>query len=389
MSTKKTIFSQIMSLVSRYEFQKCVDRYKGDWHAKTFTCFDQFKVMSFAQFTDRSGLRDIEMTLEFCGKGLYHAGLSSVHKSTLAEANERRNWMIYRDFSQVLIKEAKELYRNDYFRLGLKEMVYALDSTTIRLCLELSPWAEFHHGEGAVKMHTLIDLRGNIPSYIIMTNGLVHDSKVMPMIPVEAYAFYLMDKGYVFFKQLYECFHLRHAYFVTRAKENMVYDIVEEYEVDKAAGLISDQLIRLTGKNPSVEYPEPLRMVVYEDYATGNVYRFLTNNLYVDTLTVAELYRERWMVELFFKWVKQHLHIKKFYGTSENAVYLQLWIAVCDYLLLIIAKKKFCLPQTLHTISNSIGPLLFKQDDIHFIFNNVKEINNECPKPQYVEGNLF
>ena len=320
MSTKKTIFSQIMSLVSRYEFQKCVDRYKGDWHAKTFTCFDQFKVMSFAQFTDRSGLRDIEMTLEFCGKGLYHAGLSSVHKSTLAEANERRNWMIYRDFSQVLIKEAKELYRNDYFRLGLKEMVYALDSTTIRLCLELSPWAEFHHGEGAVKMHTLIDLRGNIPSYIIMTNGLVHDSKVMPMIPVEAYAFYLMDKGYVFFKQLYECFHLRHAYFVTRAKENMVYDIVEEYEVDKAAGLISDQLIRLTGKNPSVEYPEPLRMVVYEDYATGNVYRFLTNNLDVDTLTVAELYRERWMVELFFKWVKQHLHIKKFYGTSEDEV---------------------------------------------------------------------
>ena len=238
-------------------------------------------------------------------------------------------------------------------------------------------------------MHTLIDLRGNIPSYIIMTNGLVHDSKVMPMIPVEAYAFYLMDKGYVFFKQLYECFHLRHAYFVTRAKENMVYDIVEEYEVDKAAGLISDQLIRLTGKNPSVEYPEPLRMVVYEDYATGNVYRFLTNNLDVDTLTVAELYRERWMVELFFKWVKQHLHIKKFYGTSENAVYLQLWIAVCDYLLLIIAKKEFCLPQTLHTISNSIGPLQFKQDDIHFIFNKVKEINNECLKPQYVEGNLF
>ena len=198
-----------------------------------------------------------------------------------------------------------------------------------------------------------------------------------------------MDKGYVFFKQLYEYFHLRHACFVTRAKENMVYDIVEEYEVDKAAGLISDQPIRLTGKNPSVEYPEPLRMVVYEDYATGNVYRFLINNLDVDTLTVAKLYRERWKVELFFKWVKQHLHIKKFYGTSENAVYLQLWIAVCDYLLLIIAKKEFCLPQTLHTISNSIGPLQFKQDDIHFIFNKVKEINNECPKPQYVEGNLF
>ena len=376
MSTKKTIFSQIMSLVSRYEFQKCVDRYKGDWRTRSFTCFDQFKVMSFAQFTDRSGLRDIEMTLEFCGKDLYHAGLSPVPKSTLAESNEKRSWKIYRDFAQVLIKEAKELYHDDYFRLGLKEMVYALDSTTIRLSLELSPWAEFHHGEGAVKMHTLVDLRGNIPSYIIMTNGLVHDSKVMPMIPVEAFSFYLMDKGYVFFKQLYECFHLKGAFFVTRAKDNMVYDVVEEREVDKSAGLICDQIIRLTGKNPSIEYPESLRMVIYEDYLTGNVYRFLTNNLTIESLTVTELYRERWMVELFFKWVKQHLHIKKFYGTTENAVYLQLWIAVCDYLLLIIAKKKFCLSQSLHTISNAIGPILFKQSDIHSIFNVTKEVGN-------------
>ena len=390
MSTKKTIFSQIMSLVSRYEFQKCVDRYKGDWHAKSFTCFDQFKVMSFAQFTDRSGLRDIEMTLGFCEKDLYHAGLHTVPKSTLAEANEKRNWMIYRDFANVLIKEAKLLYKNDYFRLGLTEMVYALDSTTIRLRLELSPWAEFHHGEGAVKMHTLIDLRGSIPTFIIMTNGKVHDSKVMPMIPVEAHSFYLMDKGYVYFKQLYKCFHLKDAYFVTRAKNNMVFEIVEEYEVDKQAGLISDQLIRLTGQKTSVEYPVPLRMVVYEDFATDNVYRFLTNNTSVDALTVAELYRERWTVELFFKWVKQHLHIKKFYGTSENAVYLQLWIAVCDYLLLIIAKKRFALPQTLHTIANSIGPLLFKQCDIQSIFNANKKINNKkSPKPQYVEGYLF
>lgn len=300
MRTKKTIFSQIMSLVSRYEFQKCVDRYKGDWHAKTLTCLDQFKIMSFAQFTDRSSLRDIEMTLEFCGKGLYHAGLRTVPKSTLAEANEKRNWMIYRDFAKVLIKWAKELYRDDYFRLGLNEMVYALDSTSIRICLGLSPWAESHHGEGCVKMHTLIDLRGSIPSYIVMTNGLVHDSKVMPMIPVEEQAFYLMDKGYIFFKQLYECFHLKHAYIVTRAKDNMLYNIIEEYEVDKSTGLISDQLIRLTGLKPSVQYPEPLRMVVYEDYATNNVYRFLTNNLTIDSLTVAELYRERWSVELFF-----------------------------------------------------------------------------------------
>lgn len=252
-----------MSLVSRYEFQKCVDRYKGDWRIRSFTCFDQFKVMSFAQFTDRSGLRDIEMTLEFCGKDLYHAGLCSVPKSTLAGANEKRNWMIYRDFAQTLIKEAKSLYRDDYFRLGLK------------------------------------------------------------------------------------------------------------------------------GKNPSVEYSEPLRMVVYEDYSTDNVYRFITNNLDIDSLTVAELYRERWMVELFFKWVKQHLHIKKFYGTSENAVYLQLWIAVCDYLLLIIAKKKFCLPQSLHTISNAIGPLLFKQSDIHSIFNVTKEINNNRSDNQPIQLSLW
>lgn len=378
-----------MSLVSRYDFQKCVDRYKGDWHAKTLTCIDQFKIMSFAQFTDRSSLRDIEMTLEFCGKGLYHAGLRTVPKSTLAEANEKRNWMIYRDFAQILIKWAKELYRDDYFRLGLNEMVYALDSTSIRICLELSPWAEFHHGEGCVKMHTLIDLRGSIPSYIVMTNGLVHDSKVMPMIPVEEQAFYLMDKGYIFFKQLYECLHLKHAYFVTRAKDNMLYNVIEEYEVDKSTGLISDQLIRLTGLKPSVQYPEPIRMVVYEDYTTGNVYRFLTNNLTIDSLTVAELYRERWSVELFFRWIKQHIHIKKFYGTTENAVYLQLWIAVCDYLLLIIAKKHFNIPQSLHTISKSIGPLLFKQDDIHSIFKVTKELSINSPKSQYIEGYLF
>ena len=201
------------------------------------------------------------------------------------------------------------------------------------------------------------------------------------MIPVEASAFYLMDKGNVFFRQLYECFHLKGAYFVTRAKDNMVYEVVKECEVDKSAGLISDQIIRLTEKNPSVEYPETLRMVVYGDYATDNVYRFLTNSVDVDSLTIAELYRERWMIELFFKWVKQHLHIKKFYGTTENAVYLQLWIAVCDYLLLIIAKKKFCLLQSLHTISNAIGPLLFKQSDIHSIFNVTKEINdNNSPR---------
>ena len=298
MNKGKTIFAQIMSLINEYEFKKCVGRYKGDRHAIKFNCRDQFMVMSFAQFTDRAGLRDIETTLNLCGD-LYRSGIKVMPRSTLAEANEKKDF-------------------------GLEEMIYAFDSSTIELCLKLCPWAEFHHGKGAFKMHTLLDLRGSIPTFVMLTPGKVNDAKVMDKIPVEAGTFYLMDKGYVAFEKLYKYFQQKGAYFVTRAKDNMS----------------SDETIRLTGYYSTRKFPDTLRLVVYEDFESGKVYRFLTNNFVIeDPLTIAELYRERWQIELFFKWIKQHLHIKTFYGTSQNAVYTQIWIAVCDYLLLIISRQ--------------------------------------------------
>lgn len=359
-----------MSLVNEYEFKKCVDRYKGDRHAIKFNCRDQFMVMSFAQVTDRSGLRDIETTLNLCTSDLYRSGLKAIPKSTLAEANEKKDWRIYQDFAQTLIHQAKELYKGQKLRFDFDEMVYAFDSSTIELCLKLCPWATFHHGKGAFKMHTLIDLKSSIPTFVHLTHGLVHDSVVMDKVPVEPNAYYLMDKGYVKFDALYKHFHLNHAFFVTRAKDNMVYEVTETREIDNNAGLISDESIKLTKPLTVKKYPDTLRLVVYEDFSTGNVYRFLTNNFTLDALTIAELYRERWQIELFFKWIKQHLHIKTFYGTTKNAVFTQIWIAICDYLLLIIAKKHYMLEPSLHSISNSIGQVIFKRTDIRDLFNN-------------------
>ena len=373
-----------MCLVDEYEFKKCVNRYKGDRHAIKYSCRDQFRIMSFAQFTDRTSLRDIETTLALCSSDLYHCGLKVMPKSTLAEANEKKDYRIYEDFAQVLIREAKSLYADDYFRLGLDNMVYAFDSSTIELCLKLCPWARFHHDKGAMKMHMLIDLRGSIPSFVHLTDGRVHDSKVMVKMPVEANSFYLIDKGYVDFKNLYELIQKRNAYFVTRAKHNAKYEVIEERPVDGQAGLIADKTIRLTGMLTAKKYPDALRLVEYEDFATGNVYEFLANNFGIEAITVAELYRERWQVELFFKWIKQHLHIKSFYGTTQNAVYTQIWIAVCDYLLLVIAKKKYAIDKSLHAIAASIGTVLFKKEDIHDVYS--KSINSinipEDPSPQ-------
>ena len=358
-----------MSLINVYEFKKCVNRYKGDRHAVKFTCRDQFMVMSFAQFTDRSGLRDIETTLNLCSTDLYRSGIKVMPKSTLAEANEKKDWRIYRDFAQVLIRQAKEAYKGQKLRLDLDEMVYAFDSSTIELCLKLCPWAKFHHEKGAVKMHTLMDLRGSIPTFVHLTEGAVHDFRIMDKIPVEANSYYLMDRGYVKFDSLYQHFHLNNAFFVKRAKENMLYEVIDSREVDQSAGLFSDETIKLTGPLTSKKYPDALRLVVYEDFNTNTVYRFLTNNFKLEALNIAELYRERWQIELFFKWIKQHLHIKTFYGTTQNAVYTQKWIAICDYLLLIIAKKHYMLNPSLHSISNSIGQVLFKRGDIKDIFN--------------------
>lgn len=376
MNPGKTIFAQVMGLVNEYEFSKCVDRYNGDWHAIKYTCRDQFRVMSFAQFTDRHGLRDIETTLDLCHTDLYHSGLKAIPRSTLAEANEKKDWRIYRDFAQTLICEARQLYASDHFRLELDEMVYAFDSSTINVCLSLCPWAEFRDDKGAFKMHTLMDLRGSIPTFIDLTEGKVHDSRELDKLPIEALAFYLMDKGYLAFEKLYQLFQKNHAYFVTRAKDNMVYEILEDREVDASAGLISDQTIRLAGVLTSKKYPDSLRLVIYEDFATGNVYRFLTNNFAIEAITVAELYRERWQIELFFKWIKQHLHIKTFYGTSRNAVFSQIWIAVCDYLLLAIAKKRFNIDKSLHTIASSIGTVLFKRANIHDIYEKQTDFIN-------------
>ena len=376
MNKGKTIFAQVMSLINTYEFKKCVNRYKGDRHAIKFTCRDQFMVMSFAQFTDRSGLRDIETTLNLCSPDLYRSGIKVMPKSTLAEANEKKDWRIYQDFAQVLIRQAKEAYKGQKLRLDLDEMVYAFDSSTIELCLKLCPWAKFHHERGAIKMHTLMDLRGSIPTFVHLTEGAVHDSKIMDKIPVEANSYYLMDKGYVKFDSLFRHFHLNYAFFVTRAKENMLYEILDSREVDQSAGLLSDETIKLTGPLTSRKYPDSLRLVVYEDFSTNTVYRFLTNNFKLEALTIAELYRERWQIELFFKWIKQHLHIKTFYGTTKNAVFTQIWIAICDYLLLIIAKKHYMLKPSLHSISNSIGQVLFKRGDIKDIFNQTDLTTN-------------
>jgi IS4 transposase len=296
-------------------------------------------------------------------------------KSTLAEINEKKNWRIYQDFAQVLISQAKQLYAKDYFRLDLDSMIYAFDSSTIEVCLQLCPWVHFHHNKGALKMHTLLDLKGAIPTFVYLTDGKVHDSQIMDDIPIEAGAYYLMDKGYVDFDRLYKLFQQQNAFFVTRAKDNMVYEVKEEREVDTQTGLISDQSISLTGYYSSKNYPDMMRMVVYEDFRRGTVYRFLSNDFLLPAITIAEFYRQKWAIELFFKWIKQHLHIKTFFGTSQNAVYTQIWIAICDYLLLIIAKKKFHLEQSLYIISNAVGLVLFEKIPISKLFERIKNFN--------------
>lgn len=310
-----------MSLINTYEFKKCINRYKGDRHAIKFTCREQFMVMSFAQFTDRSGLRDIETTLNLCSPDLYRSGIKAMPKFILAEANEKKDWRINQDFAQVLVRQAKKAYKGQKFRLDLDEMVYAFDGSTIELCMKLCPWAKFFHERGVIKMHALMDLRGSIPTFVHLTEGAVHDSKIMDKIPVEANSYYLMDKRYIKFDFLFQHFHLNNAFFVTRAKENMLYEVIDSKEVDQSVGFFSDETIKLNGLLTSQKYPDSFRLVVYEDFSTNTVYCFLTNNFKLEVLTIAELYRERWQIELFFKWIKQYLHIKTFYGTTQNAVY--------------------------------------------------------------------
>lgn len=379
MNKGKTIFSQIMSLIPERDFKACVDRYKGNYRARNFSCRDQFLVMSYAQLTGRDSLRDIENCLMALSTKLYHCGISyAVPLNTLAKANENRDWHIYKDFAEVLLKKVRPLYAKDHFRLELDNMVYAFDSSTISLCLKLCPWAKFRKTKGGIKMHTLLDLRGNLPVSVYLTTASVNDVKGLDELYIESVAIYLMDKGYVDFYRIFKLINKKNAYFVTRAKDNMLFEVVSAGSVDQSTGVIADEHIKLTGLRTSKLYPEELRMLTYEDYATNNVYRFLTNNMEYEAITISELYRERWNVELFFKWIKQHLRIKSFYGTSENAIYLQIWIAICTYLLLAYAKKMMHIEQSLHTISKNVGLFLTDKTHLSELFN--KAVPKEEPE---------
>ena len=380
-----TVFAQIMSLIPRRQFNNCVARYNGDYRIRNFSCYDQFLVMSMAQYANKNSLRDIEASLTAISHKLYHSGISyAVPRNTLAKANELRDWHIYADLGQVLINKVRPMYANDPFRLDLDNAVYAFDSSTISLCLKLCPWAKFRKTKAGIKMHTQLDLRGNIPVFIHLTDASVHDVRALDELCIEMGAIYLLDKGYVDFFRLFNRIHKNGAFFVTRAKDNMQYEVIQSRPVDKTTGVIADEIIKLTTYKSSKAYPEELRMVTYEDFATGVVYRFLTNHMGYEALTIAELYRERWNVELFFKWIKQHLHIKSFYGTSENAVYTQIWIAVCSFLLIALAKKKWNLDQSLYTISQTIGFVLFEEIPLNQLFNKSK---NLVPVDDY--PNLF
>ena len=362
MNKGKTVFAQLMTFMSDYEFDKCVDRYNGNYKIRTFSCRSHFNVMSFAQLTYRESLRDIEVCLKALSNKLYHSGIShSVSRSTLADANETRDWRIYADFAQVLIKEARRLYKKDNeFLLDIDNMAYALDSTTIDLCLNLFPWAKFRKNKAAVKAHTLLDLRGSIPTFIEITDGSVHDVNILDLITIEPGAIYVMDRGYLDFKRLYYL-HQKGAFFIIRAKKNTAYRRVYSRQIDKTTGLRCDQTIRLTGYYSKKDYPEQMRRIKFFDKETGNTYVFLTNNFEFDALLICLLYKERWKVELFFKWIKQHLRIKAFYGTSYNAVCCQIWIAVCSYLLVAIVKKKLKLEHSLYTLLQIFSITLFEK----------------------------
>lgn len=353
-----------MAHLSAYEFQKCVARYRGDSHGRGFSCWDQYLAMAFAQLTYRESLRDIEACLRSMSGKLYHVGFrGQVSRSTLADANETHDWRIYADFAQVLIGIARPLYAQDPIGVDLNQSLYALDSTTIDLCLSLFPWAKFRKHKGAVKMHTLLDLHGNIPTFISITDGKVHDVNILDEILPEAGAFYVMDRGYVDFERLY-VFTLSAAFFVVRTKSNVLLQRRYSHPVDKATGVRSDHTVILTALDSAKAYPEQLRRVSYLDVKTRKRFKFLTNNFTLPALTIALIYKSRWQVELFFKWIKQHLRIKAFFGTSENAVKTQIWIAVSVYVLVAIIRKRLEMEASLYQILQILSVTLFEKTPI-------------------------
>ncbi len=361
MNEGRMIFPQLMDFVPKHTFRRCVNRYQGNYRVRNFFYWDQFLCMAFAQLTCRESLRDIESCLRALPEKLYHLGIrGKVSRSTLADANENRDWRIYADFAQVLINEARKLYADEPFGVDLKETVYALDSTTIDLCLSLFPWALFRDTKGAIKMHTLLDLRGNIPVFIRVSDGLVHDVNILDELIPEPGSIYIMDRGYTGFGRLYNLDQLQ-AVFIIRARKNLQFRRIYSRDVDRSTGLICDQIIRLTGINTAKKYPDQLRRIRYRDHETENVYTFLTNNTILPALTIAELYRCRWQVELFFKWIKQHLRIKSFYGTSMNAVKTQIWIAISVYVLVAIIRKRLNVERDLYTILQILSVTLFEK----------------------------
>jgi hypothetical protein len=364
MNQGRTVFSQLIAFLPDREFRRCVARYDGDAGLRDFSCWDQYLTMAFAQLTYRESLRDIEACLRALGAKLYHMGFQGkVARSTLADANESRDWRIFADFAQVLIRIARPLCATDPIGMDLDHSLYALDSTTIDLCLSLFPWAKFRKHKAAVKMHTLLDLHGNIPTFISITNGKVHDVNVLDEIVPEAGAFYVMDRGYVDFGRLY-VFTLSAAFFVVRTKSNVLLQRQYSHPVDKTTGVRSDHIVILTAIGSAKAYPEQLRRVSFFDVKTRKRFQFLTNNFTLPALTIALIYKSRWQVELFFKWIKQHLRIKAFYGTSENAVKTQIWIAVSVYVLVVIVRKRLGLEVSLYQILQILSVTLFEKTPI-------------------------
>jgi Transposase DDE domain/Domain of unknown function (DUF4372) len=353
-----------MDHLPAYEFQKCVARYRGDAHFRGFSCWDQYLAMGFAQLTYRESLRDIEACLRSVSGKLYHMGFRGrVARTNLAEANEAHDWRIFADFAHILIGIARPLYARDPIGVDLAQSLYALDSTTIDLCLSLFPWAKFRKHKAAVKMHTLLDLHGNIPTFISITSGKVHDVNILDEILPEAGAFYVMDRGYVDFERLY-AFTLSAAFFVVRTKSNILIQRRYSHPVDKTTGVRSDHTVILTAINSVKAYPDQLRRVSYLDVKTRKRFKFLTNNFTLPALTIAQIYKSRWQVELFFKWIKQHLRIKAFYGTSENAVKTQIWIAVSIYVLVAIVSKRLALGASLYQILQILSVTLFEKTPV-------------------------
>ena len=364
MNTGKTLFAQIMEFMPWTSFSRIVARYGGDAGVRRMNCAEQFRIMAFAQLTTRESLRDIEVTLSANASKLYAMGLRhSVHRSTLAEANESRDWHLWSDVAALLIRRARKLYRDEDVGLDLTNTVYALDATTIDLCLSLFEWAPFRSTKAAVKMHTLLDLRGAIPTFIHISDGKMHDVNVLDILLIEAGAFYVMDRGYLDFARLYKL-HQAGAFFVTRAKRGMDARRVYSAPTDRSTGVICDQAIALNGFYSAQAYPEHLRRIRFQDPATGKRLVFLTNNTTLPPLTIAALYKSRWQVELFFKWIKQHLRIKKFLGTSENAVKTQIWCAVATYVLIAIVKKELQLDASLYTLLQILSVSVFEKNEL-------------------------